>query len=364
MKIAAVEAIPLRIPFSHSGETKAFATGKWAMLDTCLVKVTTDTGLVGWGDAFAYHCLEAVTAAVEHMIAPAAIGEDARDIAGLNHRLQQKMHLFGRHGITIFAISGLDLALWDIAAKAAGMPLCQLFGGSSSTPLPAYSSLFILRDPEAVVKDVKQSLEEGYRYIKLHEIAAEEVGAAREAAGDDVPIMVDTNCPWTPDQARRMAVALDEFDLHWLEEPIFPPEDFASLAHLRRETGVPIAAGENWCTAMMFGQAVQAGAVDYAQPSVTKIGGITEFRKTAAICEAAGVQVMPHSPYFGPGFLATLHLAAGLANPGLIERFYIRPEAMLYQRWLDPVDGFFAVPDMPGLGPEPDADVIKDYGVR
>lgn len=363
MKIAAVETIGLRIPFSHSGDTKAFAGGKWAELDTCLVKVTTDTGLVGWGDAFAYHCLDSVKAAVDRMIAPAVIGEDATDIVGLNHRLQQKMHLFGRHGITIFAISGLDLALWDIAAKAAGVPLAVLLGGTAAAKIPAYSSLFILRDVDAVVADVQQSLEEGYRYIKLHEIAVPEVAAARETAGDDIPIMVDTNCPWTPDQARRMAVELDAFDLHWLEEPIFPPEDFASLAHLRRETGVPIAAGENWCTAMMFGQAVQAGAIDYAQPSVTKVGGITEFRKTVSVCEAAGVQVMPHSPYFGPGFLATLHLAAAMANPGLVERFYIRPEAMLYDRWLDPEDGVFSVPDVPGLGPEPDADVIKEFRV-
>ena len=363
MKIAAVETIALRIPFSHTGDTRAFAGGNWSQLDTCLVKVTTDTGLVGWGDAFAYHCLESVKAAVDHMIAPAVIGEDATDIVGLNHRLQQKMHLFGRHGITIFAISGLDLALWDIAAKAVGVPLAVLLGGSVATRIPAYSSLFILRDVDAVVSDVKQSLEEGYGYIKLHEIAVPEVAAAREAAGDSVPIMVDTNCPWTPDQARRMAVDLDAFDLHWLEEPIFPPEDFASLAGLRRETGVPIAAGENWCTAMMFGQAVHAGAIDYAQPSVTKVGGITEFRKAAAVCEAAGVQVMPHSPYFGPGFLATLHLAAALANPGLVERFYIRPEAMLYDHWLDPVDGVFTAPDVPGLGPEPNADVIREYQV-
>ncbi len=362
MKIAAVEAIPLRIPFTAAAAGGPWA-GSWAQLDTCLVKVTTDTGVVGWGDAFAYHCLEAVSAAVEHMIAPAVIGEDATDIAGLNHRLQQRMHLFGRHGITIFAISGLDLALWDIAGKASGLPLATLLGGSLSARLPAYSSLFILRDVDAVTADVTRSLEEGYRHIKLHEVAVPEVAAAREAAGDAIPIMVDTNCPWTPDEARRMAVELDAYDLFWLEEPIFPPEDFDSLAHLRRETGVPIAAGENWCTAMMFGQAVRAGAIDFAQPSVTKVGGITEFRKTAALCEAAGVQVMPHSPYFGPGFLATLHLAAAMPNPGLIERFYVAPEAMLYGGWLDPVDGFFAVPDGPGVGPEPDPEVIKEYRV-
>lgn len=363
MKIAHVEAIPLRIPFNHSGPVKGFAAGGWQTLDFCLVKVTTDTGLVGWGDAFAYHCLEAVAAAVTHMVAPMVIGEDAHDIAGLNHRMQQKLHLFGRHGITLFALSGLDIALWDIAGKAAGLPLACLLGGGTERTLPAYASLFILRDVDAVVTDVKASLAQNYRYIKLHEIAEAEVAAARAIAGDDIPIMVDVNCPWTPEHARRMAVTLDAFDLHWLEEPIFPPEDFAALAALRRETGVPIAAGENWCTAMQFAQAVQAGAIDYAQPSATKVGGITEFRKTAAVCEAAGVQVMPHSPYFGPGFLATLHLAAAMPNPGLIERFYITPEAMLYDRWLDPVDGDFAIPGGLGLGADPNPDVIQEYRV-
>jgi len=363
MKIAHVEAVPLRMPFDHAGASRDVTAGGWPALDFCLVKVTTDTGITGWGDAFAYHCREAVTAAVEHMVKPAVLGMDARDVAGISHRLQQKFHLFGRYGVTLFALSGLDIALWDIAGKAAGMPLARMFGGSTDRTLPAYSSLFILRNKEAVVRDVKRSLAEGYRYIKLHEIGAIEVGAAREAAGDDIPIMVDVNCPWTPEQAKRMALELDQFDLHWLEEPVFPPEDFASLARIRGETGVPIAAGENWCTSFQFAQALAAGAIDYAQPSVTKVGGITEFRKVAALSEAAGVQVMPHSPYFGPGFLATLQLAAAMPNPGLIERFYVHPEASLYGKWIDPVDGAFRVPDGPGLGLDPDPAVIKEYRV-
>jgi L-alanine-DL-glutamate epimerase-like enolase superfamily enzyme len=363
-KIATVDAIPLRIPFRHTGDTAGGFPGQaWNTLDFCLVKVTTDTGIVGWGDAFAYHCLEPVTAVVEHMIRPNVVGQDAGDIGLLSHRLQQKFHLFGRHGHTTFALSGLDIALWDIAGKAAGMSLSTMLGGGRKT-LPAYSSLFILRNVDAVVEDVRSSLAEGYEYIKLHEIASEEVGAARLAAGDDIPIMVDVNCPWTPEQARRKAVELDTFDLHWLEEPIFPPEDYHALARLRQETGVPIAAGENWCTSWAFAHACRAGAVDYAQPSVTKVGGITEFRKTAAICESHGVQVMAHSPYFGPGFLATLHLAATMPDPGLIERFYIRPEAMLYDGWLDPVGGRFRVPDGPGLGADPNPDVIKSFAVR
>lgn len=363
MKIASVEAVQLRTPFDLAGTARSQAPGSWPALDMCLVKVTTDTGITGWGDAFAYNCRAAVAAAVDHMVAPLAVGQDARDIAGLSHRLQQRLHLFGRYGITLFALSGLDIALWDIAGKAAGLPLARLLGGGTGTLLPAYSSLFFLRDADLVTDHVRRSLDLGYRWIKLHETGVAEVGAAREAAGDGVPLMVDVNCPWTPEEAKRMALALEEFELHWLEEPVFPPEDFASLARLRRETGVPLAAGENWCTGVQFAQALAAGAIDYAQPSVTKVGGITEFRKVAALSEAAGVQIMPHSPYFGPGFLATLQLAGALPNPGLIERFFITPEASLYGDWIDPVDGGFRIPDGPGLGLEPDQDVIREYRV-
>ena len=363
MKIATVEAVPLRMPFNHAGSDRDVTAGGWPALDFCLVKVTTDTGIVGWGDAFSYHCRESVVAAVEHMVKPAAIGQDARDIAGLNHRLQQKFHLFGRYGITLFALSGLDIALWDIAGKAAGLPLAILLGGTTDRTLPGYSSLFILRDKEKVMADVWRSLDEGYAYIKLHEIGEVEVGAAREVAGESIPIMVDVNCPWTPEQAIRMARKLDQFDLHWLEEPVFPPEDFNSLARVRGETGVAVAAGENWCTSFQFAQAIEAGAIDYAQPSVTKVGGVTEFRKVVALCEAAGVQVMPHSPYFGPGFLATLQLASAMPNPGLVERFYVTPEASLYGDWINPVNGAYRVPNGPGLGLDPDPDVIKQYRV-
>lgn len=363
MKIASIETIPLRIPFEHNGKQQVLGTKGWNLMDMCIVKVTTDNGLVGWGDAFSFHCLDAVKAAVDHMIAPALIGEDARDIARISHMLQQKNHLFGRYGITMHAISGVDIALWDIAGKAAGLPLAQLLGGNAETKLEGYSSLFLLRDVDAVVGDVKRSLDEGYRYIKLHEIGEAEVAAARGVAGDEIKIMVDTNCPWTPAEAMRMAVTLDQYDLYWLEEPIFPPEDFASLARVREQTGVPLAAGENWCTSFQFAQAFDAGAVDFAQPSVTKVGGISEFRKVASVAEARGVQIMPHCPYFGPGFIASLHLAASLANPGLVERFYIDLEAEPYADWTKGKNGYFDVPTGPGLGVEPDLDVLKDYRV-
>jgi D-galactarolactone cycloisomerase len=362
MKIAKVDSISVKVPFSFGGAPTGFGGRVWTTNNILLVKVETDTGITGWGEAFCYGCTDAVQGALQSMIAPIVVGRDARDIARLSYELQQTLHLFGRYGITIFALSGLDIALWDIAGKAAGLPLHRLLGGSGAKSLPAYASLLKYRDPERVAARTKLAVEQGYRHIKLHETAEPEVRAAREAAGSDVAVMVDTNCPWTPEQARDMALKLKTYDLHWLEEPVFPPEDFRALARLRAEVGIPLAAGENACTSFQFREMFAAGAVDYAQPSVTKVGGITEFLKVATLAEAASVTLMPHSPYFGPGFLATLQIMAARGQPGgMIERYHMDLEASLYGKWLDPVNGGFLVPDAPGLGCEPDPAVIKTY---
>jgi L-alanine-DL-glutamate epimerase-like enolase superfamily enzyme len=365
MKIKNIEVIELEMPFSRGVDNKRdVGFLNWGKLDFCLIKVETDNGLIGWGDAFSFQCRRPVAEAIKHMIAPRVIGLDARDPVKINHELQQGLHLFGRYGITLFAISGLDIALWDIAGKIAELPLHKMMGSSSVIPVPAYASLFRYEDSELVADRVKHAISLGYKSIKLHEITVSEVKAAREIAGSSIPLMLDVNCPWTPEKAKLMALAFKEYDLHWLEEPINPPENFAALAKLRAETGLAIAAGENACTAFEFKKMMEVGAVDYAQPSVTKVGGITEFRKIAALCEVYGIQIMPHSPYFGPGFLATLHLAQAIPNSGMIERIFIEPEAELFANSIyDPKEGAFGVPDGYGLGLEPNPDVLKTYRV-
>ncbi len=371
MKIVRAEAIPLAIPFSpgpfHPGAARAGWEGQaWQALDVVLIRLETADGLVGWGEAFSYNCRRAVTAAFEDMVAPVVRGREVTDIAGLMAELQRALHIFGRYGITMFALSGLDIALWDLAAKAAGRALGHFLGGGPAggagrREIPGYASLFRYGEPEVVAERTRAALAEGYRHIKLHEIGEPEVAAAREVAGPAVPIMVDANCPWSPAEAREMALRLKPYDLHWLEEPIFPPENFAALATLRAEVGVPLAAGENACTAFQFQQMFAAGAVDYAQPSVTKVGGVTEFRKVAALARSHGVALMPHAPYFGPGFLATLQLMAALPDSGMAEWFYLEREACLYGAAIAPRGGVFHLPQGPGLGAEPDPNVIEDY---
>ena len=364
MKIAEVEIIPLAIPFTHGGKPAGWGGKAWTSLSVLLVKVITEEGVTGYGEAFSYNCLRSVKAALDDMVTPIIVNQEVDDIGVFLGDVQQKLHLFGRYGILMFALSGIDIALWDIAAKTVNMPLWKLFGERRRDRLPAYASLFPYGEPEIVAERCSQAIEEGYGWIKLHETEDREVAAARQTVGEGFPIMLDTNCPWTEAEAHKRAETLRQFRLHWLEEPIFPPENFKALAALQEKFEIPIAAGENACTSFEFEKMFEAGAVRYAQPSVTKVGGVTELRKVASQCTVAGVQLMPHSPYFGPGFLATLQLASLESSDCMIERFYLTPEASLYGEWIDPTEGTFAIPEGPGLGVLPDPDVIREYRVE
>jgi L-alanine-DL-glutamate epimerase-like enolase superfamily enzyme len=361
MKIASVEAIPLSIPYTYGASGYTLGAQRAQVLDMCLVRVETEDGRVGWGDAFAYSSRTAVTAAVRDMVAPLAIGLDATDIAAIALKLQKALHIFGRYGITMHALSGLDIALWDLAGKRAGKPLHALIGGVPRHRVPAYASLLRYGNAELVAQYASRAVEQGFAAIKLHETDESVIAAARAAVPGAVPLMFDVNCPWTPDQAVAFATRLAAHQPEWLEEPVFPPEDFAGLRRVRESGGVPVAAGENWCTVVQFRQALAAGAVDIVQPSVAKVGGVSEFLQVIALAREYGVRVAPHSPYYGPGALATLHLLTCLPEPVWFELFYLNAEAALFGEALKAVNGVMAIPQGPGLGCDPDPDVIARY---
>jgi L-alanine-DL-glutamate epimerase-like enolase superfamily enzyme len=364
MKIVQIKPVPLQFPFTDRAQGHAWRGQHYSRLEALLVRVETSDGFVGWGEAFSYNCQGAVCAAITEMVAPLAVGRDSRHITALLFDLQKTLHIYGRYGILNFALSGLDIALWDIAAKRAGRPLSELLGGAKDTLVETYASLFRYHDPQRVAEQVRGALAAGFRSIKIHERTDSEAQAARAAAGPDVPLMMDTNCSWSPIEALNLAHRLKQYNLRWLEEPVFPPEDFGALAALQAATGVPIAAGENACTAFEFHKMIQARAVAYVQPSVTKVGGITEFRKICALAEVNGVALAPHSPYFGPGLLATLHLVATQPLPMPVEYFCIDLEAKPYGSRLDPEHGVIVLPTDSGLGCEPDPGVLNDYRVR
>ena len=363
--IKKVDTLPLAIPFTLDEPAEGFAAADWTHVYMLLVRVETDDGMVGWGEAFGFNCWRAVKAALDDMVAPLAVGEDAEDIAALSRKIQMGIHTYGRYGVSLYALSGMDIALWDLAGKRAGVPLCQLLGDTQRTTLPGYASLFRYANVAAVERACERWIATGAKHVKLHEndpqiiVAASKVCVAAQAK-----LMLDVNCCWNYPEALAFVRANEAIPVHWLEEPVFPPEDFVALAQLRRNGSMPVAAGENACTEFQFAQMLQAGAVDYAQPSVTKVGGVSEFVKVAALAREHNVTLAPHSPYFGAGLLATLHLCAALPETTHVEHFCLDLEASPFDKHVLMCDGEYAVPDGPGLGVEPDQAVIDRYLVK
>lgn len=362
MQITKAEVVRLKVPFTDGGKGEGLFINRWNSLDFVLLRLETDGGLVGWGEAFSYFCAGSVAALLTDTVAPALIGRDPRDPGPILDELKQRLHIIGRYGITMFAISGADMALHDLAAKAAGVPLGAFIGARRRETVPAYASLVRYADDDIVKATVDRALGEGYGVLKLHEIALDHIRAGRDAAGPGVPITNDVNCNWTVAQTEEWAETLKEIDLFWLEEPIWPPEGFAEMAQLRK-TGIPIASGENACTHYQFADMIAKGAVDYAQPSVTKVGGVAEALASRTLAEEAGVKIAMHSPYFGPGYLATLQLLSTGKDEELFEYLYIDREGCLYRDLPVPEQGRVAIPDGPGLGMDPDPEMLAKYRV-
>jgi D-galactarolactone cycloisomerase len=363
MRITAIETSVVSLPFTMGGPKPLFAGRPWDGLEILLVKVETEDGLVGWGEAFGHAAIPATKAALDSIVAPLAIGRDAGDINALSREILHGTHLLGRNGAFVYGYAGIEIALWDLLGKRTGQPLWRLLGGSEPVTMDAYASLLHYGDLILVQDNVAAACEAGYRSIKLHETARNAVLAAKTAPGAErAAIMLDVNCAWLPPAAHAMAASLAGDGLAWLEEPVWPPEDVRSLASLRKH-GIPISAGENVAGLFGFKTLIEAGAIDVAQPSVIKLGGVSEMVRIIHLCQAHGVSVVPHSPYFGPGFIATLHVASALIEAPLIEVLWLDMEANPFDPWVRPAGGKVTVPRGPGLGCDPDPAILARYTV-
>jgi L-alanine-DL-glutamate epimerase-like enolase superfamily enzyme len=358
--ITKVESIVLRIPFDDGGSGRGITPTRWSNLDIVLVRVETQAGFVGWGEAFGYMCQNATAIAIRDLVAPAVVGRDSEDPRAVNLAAQQALALFGRYGITIFAISGLDIALWDIAAKRAGISLASLLGEQKRESVRAYASMVRYGEVERVEHFAAEASSLGYDEVKLHEVADDTISAGRRGAGDQAKLTVDVNCQWSLGDVRAMLPVLQRNRVDWLEEPTFPPEDPGPWRGIANE-GIAIAAGENACTSVEFSRLIPA--LDVVQPSVTKVGGVTEFLKVAEATATAGKRLAPHTPYFGPGYWASLQLAAALEQYEVFEFLYVKPDAWCGLAAPQPIDGVIPIPTAPGIGFEPDLDVVSRYRV-
>jgi L-alanine-DL-glutamate epimerase-like enolase superfamily enzyme len=359
IRIERVEPILLNVPYTYGDPAEPAR----ANMNVLFVRIDTDDGVTGWGEAFGFVSCPVTREAIKTLIAPRLIGRDPNDVSALMAELTFGLRSSGRTGPVVFGLSGVDIALWDIAGKVAGKPIHRLLGGPGRERIPAYASLLGFHDADKAARNARAALDDGYRHIKLHETDVPSVAAGRRAVGADVPLMLDVNCAWTPDQALAMAHELEPYDLRWLEEPVWPPEDHAAMKRIRSETRVPVASGENASSASDLIDLVRDGIVDVVQPSVTKIGGITAVQKIVAFAESAGVEVALHSPYLGPGLIATVHLIAAMKHDVACERFYLDLEASPLGAWIDVTAGTMNVPSEPGLGVAVDERILERYRV-
>jgi L-alanine-DL-glutamate epimerase-like enolase superfamily enzyme len=371
MKIVRLDVMRIALPFDtgraealHDDCREAYnaASPQLKKMETLLLRLTTDTGMVGWGEAFG-HLINPVTFAalagvVGRVFMGCPISADPASFSAVRQQAERALHAFGRTGPVLYALSAIDIALWDLAAKLSNKPLFQLLGATRSRVDTYVSLVSYGNDPDEVARQVQRAHALGYKQIKLHETDIAAIRAARAALPDDVVLMVDVNCPWNETQALSQLAQLRDLELGWLEEPLWPPDDIEGLARLRY-AGTPIAAGENASGVQAFREHFHRGAVDVAQPSVSKIGGITAMLEVFEMARSFSVQVVPHCFYYGPGLLATAHLVACLPDSVALETPFLQWPVPLYPDF--PVGPELNLEGRAGLGFEPDPSVLRDY---
>ena len=365
-RITTITAYHVAIPYDHGAPKPVMGTGAVrTAMDAVYLRVETEQGLTGWGECFGFSACPVTVAAIDHVVAPLALGHDASDVKALSANLRRRTQSMGLNGPVGFALSGLDIALWDIAGKAAGRPVYALLGANTPPPIPAYASLLRLTESAHVNCVCTIARDRGYRHIKLHERTVDAVVTARQVLGPNIALMVDTNCTFTPDDAAGFARDIVDYDIAWLEEPIYPADDYQALAELRA-IGIPIAAGENLGNLNEVRRLIAADAVDIIQPDPCKMGGITEVHKALALARQSGIEAEPHSPYYGPGLIASLHLIAAMPAepaPTLCEFYFADLEQSPIGDAGIPRDGHLHVPDGPGLGIDVDETILARYRI-
>ncbi len=253
-----------------------------------------------------------IASAVDDLLAPRVIGREAGDIGRLWFELWDWGYRYADQGIFPMALSGLDIALWDLLGKTLGTSVLLLLGGSRHDAVPAYASLPPLRDPELVVSETQRAVDAGIGAVKLHEVTIDHVERLRRRFGDELAIMVDVNGHFDPIEAIAFGRQLADLGATWFEEPVRPMRDHRAMLRVKRESGVDIAAGENEYTLEDFERLLQSEAITYLQPEVTKIGGITAAQRVATLAELHNVALSPHNFRPGPSLYASL--AYGFAS--------------------------------------------------
>jgi L-rhamnonate dehydratase len=371
MKIVDVEALYLRLPVIDETRTDSSQ-------DALIVKISTDSGLIGWGEVDG--CPTVAKAIIE---APAShtqvkglrhilLGEDPMQTEYLWKKMYESTSYYGRAGAVIQAMAGVDLALWDLKGKALKQPIWALLGGRPSK-LRAYSSNMFQMTTEATVVRAKQAIDAGFTGIKFgwepfgrSDIALDlrYIEAIKAVTGSSVDFMLDVGHVWDAKTAIQRCRAYEPYDLAWIEEPLHP-DDYVGYAALSTTAVQHIAAGEQECTVAGFETLIERGRINIAQIDLTRCG-FTQSMKIAAIAARNGIKVANHCFTTDINVAAALHLLASIPN-ALILEYGVEPGEIARSLARNPIrvlDGHVAVPQEPGLGVEPNQDVIERYLVR
>jgi L-alanine-DL-glutamate epimerase-like enolase superfamily enzyme len=354
--------------------------------DAAIVEVETDEGITGVGEiagappVVAKAIVEAgMSSSNASGLERVAVGRDPFDIEAIWNELYDRTYAYGRRGAAIAAISGVDMALWDIVGKATGQPVHRLLGGKHRESVRAYASTLFPEDAEDTAhmrREAEDALEKGFTAIKFgwgaitedHETDRELLGAARETLGDDVDLMIDIGMAWGNDVKRAVkeATALDEeFDLFWVEEPVYA-DNLDAYARVADACRTRVVGGEREYTQYGFDSFIGRGDPDGVQPDVAIAGGITQMDKIATMAKNAGIPIYPHGYSTDVIIAANLHVIAANRNAPLLE--YCVEDSPL--RWelveesFELVDGEVPIPDRPGLGITLDRDALAEYAVE
>lgn len=370
MKITKIEGFILHVPVTDGGiADSTHALTHWGAPG---VAVHTDTGLVGYGYTGTHAQLASdrlVRDAAVNVLGPQLVGEDPREVQALWQRLAHDPPTLwlGRSGLVRLALAALDIALWDLKAKAADMPLWRLLGGSSRARVKAYDTDggWLDRTPEQVAAAAATSVHErGFCGVKLKIGSGDpvadlrRVAMVREAVGPHAQVMVDANGRLPLPQARWLGRRLSDFDVAWFEEPVWF-DDVAGTARLRAEVPTPIALGEQLDTLDAFQAMLVAGAVDYVQPDAVRLAGITEWLWVADLAYAHRLPVVSHV-----GDMMQVHLQLACAHPATDLLEHIPWMRMCFEEPATVRDGVFTIPEMPGAGTTLRADALERFGVR
>ncbi|MES2539536.1 MAG: mandelate racemase/muconate lactonizing enzyme family protein [Pseudomonadota bacterium] len=385
MRIKSVQAWWVQIPIEEARQHVS-DFGRLRTFDAAILRIETEDGIVGWGEgknaAGSAGNYAALVHLLNHEFGPTLIGRDASQITAIwedlyNGSRARASALRGhalpelaRRGLTVAAISAIDIALWDIRGKILDQPIWALLGGRSAERLPAYASGG-WADTAGIGAQLRSYIDAGgFRAVKMRvgsmddrpHVSAARVRAARKALGPDVELMVDAHGTYTVAEAKRFAQLVEDCDLAWFEEPV-SADDRIGLAEFRASTMIPVAVGESECTRFDFAALVAARSVDILQPDPAFCGGITEAMRIAALASSFNLRLAPHLWAGAPCFFAGLHVLAA-APAGYIVEFSLGANPMIHTLSRAPVvvqDGTIAVPDGPGLGLDMDTEMIARY---